>query len=152
VRHANDRDVWLNLQDRFPHPYTSEDARTWIGACEAQSEPTLHFAIDVDDEAIGGAGLEPCQDVRRRTAEIGYWLGRTFWGRGIATAVVGELVAHAFTSLDVVRLEAAVYEWNPASARVLEKNGFVLEGRLRQSVFKDGRLGASLLYARLRDD
>lgn len=151
VRYANDRAVWVNLRDRFPYPYKPDDARAWIRTVETEGEPVLNFAIDLAGEAIGGAGLRRFDDVMRRTAEVGYWLGRPFWGRGFATAAVAELTAYAFATFDFVRLEAGVFEWNPASARVLEKNGYVLEGRLRRSVFKDGRVGDSLLFARLRD-
>lgn len=73
-------------------------------------------------------------DVHRKTAEVGYWLGEPFWGQGIATTTLGALTEYAFANFDLARLEAAVYEWNPASARVLEKCGCVLEGRLRKSV------------------
>lgn len=149
VRHADDRDVWINLRDRFPHPYTRADARSWIRSAAAE-RPTRHFAIEVDGRAVGGIGIHPMTDVHRGTAEIGYWLGREYWGRGIATEAVRALTEHAFASFDLARLEATVYEWNPASARVLEKAGFQLEGRLRKSIIKDGRTIDSLLYARVR--
>jgi ribosomal-protein-alanine N-acetyltransferase len=150
VRHANDRAVWRNLRDRFPHPYRKADARAWLATVAGQGEPALNLAIEHEGEAIGGAGLEPFGDVHRRTAEVGYWIGRAFWGRGIASVALGELTDYAFDTFDFVRLEASVFEWNPASARVLEKNGYVLEGRLRRSVLKDGVFGDALLYARLR--
>src|SRR3954471_24123958 len=82
---ANDRDIWLNLRDRFPHPYTRENAVTFIGVCAAQKIQT-NFAICVDDKAIGGIGLTPGTDIERVNAEIGYWIGRAYWGRGIVTA------------------------------------------------------------------
>jgi len=82
--------------------------------------------------------------VFRRSAEIGYWLGEPFWGRGIATEALGAMTEYAFAHFDICRLEAGVFEWNPASARVLEKNGYVLEGRARLGVVKDGRLGDRL--------
>ena len=86
----------------------------------------------------------------RRSAEIGYWLAEPFWGQGIATRAVRALSDWAFASFDLVRIFAAVFETNPASARVLEKAGFALEGRLRQSITKNGRTFDELLYARLR--
>lgn len=152
VRHANDREVSRNLRDRFPYPYRHADARAWLATVASQGEPALNLAIEHDGEAIGGAGLQPFDDVHRRTAEVGYWIGRSFWGRGLATAALAELTAYAFATFDFVRLEACVFEWNPASARVLEKNGYAFEGRLRRSVFKDGVLGDTLMYSRLRDD
>jgi len=108
------------------------------------------FAVVVDGAAVGGISLEPGEDVFRRSAEIGYWLGEPFWGRGIATEAVRAVSDYAFATFDVCRLEAGVFSWNAASARVLEKAGYVLEGRCRQAVVKDGRLGDRLLYALLR--
>jgi RimJ/RimL family protein N-acetyltransferase len=150
VRHADDRDVWINLRDRFPHPYTRDDARAWLRLV-AESTPETNFVVAVADEAVGGIGLTLQDDVSRRSAEIGYWLGRAYWGRGIATAAVRALTDWAFAHFDLCRLYAGVFEWNPASARVLEKAGYVLEGRLRRSVTKDGRTIDQLLYALVRD-
>lgn len=149
VRHADDREVWLNLRDRFPHPYTAADAREWIRAARAQ-RPVQSFAIVVEGRAGGGIGIHPMTDVHRRTAEIGYWLGRAYWNRGIATEAVRATAEYAFSTFDLARLEAVVYEWNPASARVLEKAGFELEGRLRRAVTKDDRTIDALLYSRIR--
>jgi ribosomal-protein-alanine N-acetyltransferase len=151
ARAANDRRIWLNLRDRFPFPYTREDARDWLAYCATQ-RPELGFAIaDLDsDRPVGGIGLELRGDVYARTAEIGYWLSPTHWGRGLATCAVSLVSDWAFASLDILRLEAGVFSWNPASAKVLEKCGFVLEGRHLQRVWKDGRVGDELAYARLR--
>jgi [ribosomal protein S5]-alanine N-acetyltransferase len=104
----------------------------------------------VDGAAVGGVGIELGTDVFRRSAEIGYWLGEPFWGRGIATEALRAMTAYAFERFDICRLEAGVFDWNPASARVLEKNGYVLEGRARLGVIKDGRMGDRLLYALVR--
>jgi [ribosomal protein S5]-alanine N-acetyltransferase len=150
VRHADDRDVWINLRDRFPHPYTRDDARAWLRLV-ADSTPETNFAVAVAGEAVGGIGITLQDDVSRRSAEIGYWLGRSYWGRGIATAAVRALTDWAFAHFDLCRLYAGVFEWNPASARVLEKAGYVLEGRLRRSVTKDGRTIDQLLHALVRD-
>ena len=151
VRNANSRQVWRNLRDRFPYPYTAADAERWTR--EAPSTiPETHFAIAVGAEAVGGAGLELQQDVHRRSAEIGYWLGEPYWGRGIATEAVRALTAFGFRMFDLCRIYACVFEWNPASMRVLEKAGYSLEGRLRKSVTKDGQTIDQLLYAILRED
>src|SRR4051794_35783281 len=95
ARHANDRAVWIHLRDRFPHPYTTADADGWL-AHVAGVEPETHFAIAVGREAVGGIGIEPQADVHRRSAEIGYWLGREVWGRGLATAAVRVIGDWAF--------------------------------------------------------
>ena len=107
-------------------------------------------AIVVSDEAIGGIGLTLGTDVFRRSAEIGYWLGEPFWGRGIATEALRAVTEYAFRHFDICRLEAGVFDWNPASARVLEKVGYVREGRARLGVTKDGRTGDRVLHGLVR--
>lgn len=149
VRHADNRNVSRNHRDRFPYPYTAADAADWIARVSAQARPTS-FAIVVDGVAVGGIGIELGADVFRRSAEIGYWLGEPFWGRGIATEALRAMTDYAFQHFDICRLEAGVFDWNPASARVLEKAGYTLEGRARLAVFKDGQLGDRLLYALVR--
>jgi ribosomal-protein-alanine N-acetyltransferase len=150
VAHANNRNVWINLKDRFPHPYTREDGEAWIGMNHLLIGPPVNFAIVVGGDAIGGVGLELLDDVFERSASIGYWLGEPFWGQGIGTAAVDFISHYAFSSLPLDRLQASVFDWNPASSRVLEKGGFALEGRLRRAVVKEGRTGDLLLYGRLR--
>jgi RimJ/RimL family protein N-acetyltransferase len=148
--HANNRRVWLNLRDRFPHPYTIEDAQNFLQRATADTDPEKSYCLEVDGGAAGGIGLRPGEDVHRFSAEIGYWLGEAFWGKGIMTEVVVGLVNHCFANLPLNRIFATVYANNPASARVFEKAGFCLEGRLRSSVVKDGRILDSLLYARIK--
>jgi [ribosomal protein S5]-alanine N-acetyltransferase len=150
VRHANNPGVSANLRDRFPYPYTPADARAWLGQCSAASGAPHEFAIEFEAEAIGGIGLEFLSDVHRMTAEIGYWLGESMWGRGFATLAVNAMTDYAFASFELIRLQATVYEWNPASMRVLEKAGYSFEGRLRNHVMKANRVGDALLYAKLR--
>ena len=150
ARHADNRNVSRNMRDRFPYPYTAADAREWITRVSAQ-EPVANFAIVVGGEVVGGIGLEPGADVFRRSAEVGYWLGEPFWGRGLATEALRAVTEYAFRTFDICRLEAGVFEWNPASARVLEKAGYELEGRLRKNVTKDGQTIDQFLYAMVRD-
>ena len=149
VRNANDPEVWRNLRDRFPHPYTPDDAEIWL-TFVAQQEPVTHFAIAVEGEAGGGIGFTIGDDVHARTAEIGYWLGRRFWGRGIATEALRAVTAHAFAAHDLDRVEARVFAWNGASVRVLEKTGYEREACLRRAVAKDGEVTDLLIYGILR--
>lgn len=149
VRHANDRSVWRNVRDRFPHPYTENDGRNWLEFVAAQS-PETSLAIAVDGQAVGSIGLELRSDIHRRSAEIGYWLGREFWGRGIATEAVRAVSEFAFAQFDLCRLYAGVIEWNQASMRVLEKAGYQREGLLRAAVTKDGQTVDEVLYALVR--
>ena len=150
VRHANNRKVSINLRDRFPYPYTVKDARFWLENV-VDSKPETHFAIDVDGEAVGGIGFTVQQDVDHRSAEIGYWLGEEFWGRGLATQALVAVTEYAFANFDLCRLYAHVFEWNAASRRVLEKAGYECEGRLRKSVTKDGQTIDQFMYAKIRD-
>lgn len=150
VRHANNRRVWRNLKDRFPHPYTTSDAEHWIHQATGAT-PETHFAIAIDEEAVGGIGLDLQMDVFRRSAEIGIWLGEAYWGRGIATEAVRAMTNFAFANFDLCRIYAGVFEWNPASMRVLEKASYSLEGRLRNSVTKDGQTIDQMLYAIVRE-
>lgn len=150
VRHANNRNVSINLRDRFPYPYTINDARTWLDIVVG-IKPETNFAIDVAGEAVGGIGFTLQPDVGHRSAEIGYWLGEEFWGRGITTDALRAVTDYAFARFDVCRIFAHVFEWNGASARVLEKAGYTLEGRLRKSVTKNGQTIDQLMYAVIRD-
>jgi RimJ/RimL family protein N-acetyltransferase len=149
VRHANDRKVWINLRDLFPHPYTAADAASWLAFVEPM-RPVRFFAIEVADEAAGGIGIAPQQDVHRRSGEIGYWLGRRHWNRGIMTEAVAAVTEHAFVELDLVRVHTSVFAWNSASIRVLEKCGYEREGLQRSAAFKDGRFVDCVLLAKLR--
>jgi len=151
ARHANNRKVWLNLRDRFPHPYSLADAEQWI-ALATGAVPQTHFAIAVGGEAVGGIGLTLKNDVWRRSAEMGYWLGEGHWGRGIATEAVRAMVGYAFATLSICRLYAGAFAWNPASMRVLDKAGFTREAVLKKAVTKDGRTIDLALYVIVRDE
>jgi RimJ/RimL family protein N-acetyltransferase len=149
VRHANNRRIWRNVRDRFPHPYTENDAKLWIKIANRDTT-MLNLAIEVDGHAVGDVGVLFKDDVYRRSAEIGYWLGETYWNRGLASRAVAAVSDYVFAYFDIVRLYANVFAHNVASARVLEKAGYTLEARLRQSVFKDGQILDEMVYARLR--
>ena len=149
--YANNRKIWLNLRDAFPHPYTKQSARDWIRGVRQRS-PETSFAIAVNDEAVGGIGFVMHSDVERVSAEIGYWLGEPFWGRGITSAALRAVTTYAIDTHGLTRLFAVPFAWNAASCRVLEKAGYVLEGRLRKSAIKDGRLTDQLQYAFIAPD
>lgn len=152
AHHANDRRIWRNLRDAFPHPYALADAQAFL-ARVAEMRPQTFFAIAVDGEAVGGIGYTLHTDVERVGAEVGYWLGAAFWNRGLMTAVVRALTEAVFREHpELRRLYALPYAWSAASARVLEKAGYRLEGRLRQNAIKDGEVVDQLMYAIVRDD
>ena len=150
ARHANDRGIWLNLRDRFPHPYSLADAEAYIAMVSSEEgRRDLHLCVEVAGEAVGSISLLFKQDVNRRSAEIGYWLGRAHWGRGIAAAAVQALTGYGFAHYDLARIYAVVFGHNAASGRVLEKAGFTLEARLRQAITKDGQTIDGLLYVQV---
>ncbi len=149
VRYANNPKIARNLRDAFPYPYARRDAEAFFGLV-AQQDPTTFFAIATKEEAIGGIGVSLHQDVHRLTAELGYWLAEPFWGRGIMTEAVSRFTDFAMDQFGLVRIHAEPYANNAGSCRVLEKCGFALEGRLKSSVIKEGRILDQLLYARVR--
>jgi len=146
LRHANNRNIWLNLRDAFPHPYTKHDARAYIRSVRDRT-PETTFAIAVADEAVGSIGFVLRSDVERVSAEIGYWLAEPFWGRGIATEALMALTRHAIATHALTRIYALPFAWNLASCRVLEKAGYILEARLRRSAIKDGQITDQMQYA-----
>lgn len=143
---ANNRKIWRNLTDRFPHPYTEEEASRWLAQIAGMPVRTC-WAIEVGHRAIGGIGIELREGIYVKCADFGYWLGEPYWGRGIATAAVRALVPEILSRFGLIRLQAYVFAWNPASMRVLEKAGFAREGVMRRAALKDGVLIDEVLYA-----
>jgi [ribosomal protein S5]-alanine N-acetyltransferase len=148
VANANNRKVWRNLTESFPYPYIERDAEQWVEIA-TNSGRSVHLAITLAGKAVGGVGAIAGQGIAERTAQFGYWLGEAYWGRGIASAAAAAFVTDLERQHAFARLEAPVFEWNPASMRVLEKVGFFREGILRRSVSKDGELIDSVMYAYL---
>lgn len=149
---ANDRRVSQNLRDAFPYPYGPEDAQRFLALAAARVPPSF-FAIVADGRIAGGIGYVPGEDVERVGAEVGYWVAPSHWGRGLATAAVEAVTEHAFSvHPELHRLFAVPFASNAASARVLQKAGYTLEGTLRRSAIKDGRLLDQWMYAIVRDE
>ena len=146
ARHADNRKIWLNLRDAFPHPYTSHDAREFIKSVRSLA-PETTFAIAVNEEAVGSVGFVLRHDVERVSAEIGYWLAEPFWGRGIATEALVAATDYAITTHSLTRVYALPFAWNVASCRVLEKVGYRLEARLRRSAVKNSVITDQMQYA-----
>jgi [ribosomal protein S5]-alanine N-acetyltransferase len=147
AKHANNRRVSINLRDRFPYPYRIEDARNFIERAINDRREKSH-CIEIDGFAVGGIGITIGEDVYRLSAEMGYWLAEEFWGQGIMSEVVSAFVNYCFEKFSLKRIYATTYSNNVASARVLEKAGFLREGLLRKNVIKDGQILDSLLYAK----
>jgi RimJ/RimL family protein N-acetyltransferase len=149
AKHANNRKIWLAVRDVFPHPYTILDAHEFLQRAMSD-QPEMKFCVEIDGAAVGGIGVHPGQDVYRHTATVGYWLGEQFWRRGIMTEVVTAVTDFCFDNFPFRRISAEVFANNPASARVLEKAGFIFEACLKNNVVKDEQLLDSLLYARTK--
>ena len=150
LKYASNLKIWLNLRDIFPHPYTEQDARNWIDFALSQ-DTECNFAIAAGEEAIGGIGLILGEDVHCQTAELGYWLGEPYWGRGIMTNAVSSYTEFSLQHYNLLRIFAEPYANNYASRRVLEKSGYILEGIKRMSVIKDGKVLDQALYGLIRD-
>ena len=151
--YADNIKIAANLRDAFPHPYTLQNARDFIAACLAADAGRKCFrAIDVKGEAVGSIGVFAGDDVYRKSAEIGYWLAEPYWGNGIVTEAIRRICADVFSRGDIVRIHAEPFSCNTGSRRALEKAGFTLEGVLKDSVFKNGRLMDSCMYALLKEE
>ncbi len=153
IQHLSDRDIYDRTL-RIPFPYTAADADDWLALAakiaQQQGQP-VHWAIRTSDDAlIGGCGFDGIQVGKSHRAEVGYWLAKPFWGRGIMTAVVQRVCQHAFENFGLVKITAHVFPPNLASARVLEKCGFQQEGFLRKHFLKDGKFLDARLFAMLK--
>jgi RimJ/RimL family protein N-acetyltransferase len=143
---ANDRDVWLNLRDRFPHPYELAHGEAFV-ASAAKEDPPTNLAVCVDNRAVGSVGIILGKDIDRVSAEIGYWIGKPYWGRGITSAALHAATEYAITTFQLTRVFAIPFTHNLPSIRVLEKAGYVREGTMKQSAIKDGVVQDQYLYA-----
>lgn len=153
VPYADDPLVAENLRDVFPNPYRLQDAEAYVRCCvEQEGQGQLCRAIVIDGSPCGSIGLFRGTDVYQKSAELGYWLGRPYWGRGVITGAVKAICREGFAAWDIARIYAEPYDRNLGSRHVLEKAGFTLEGTLRSSVWKQGQLLDSRIYSLLREE
>jgi len=145
---ANNFNIARNLSHLFPHPYGEADAEAWFSMLESQAQ-TAHLAIEVAGRAAGGIGIRMGEGVFARSAELGYWLGEPYWGRGIMTEAVSAFAPYAMAHFALIRVYAYADVGNSGSMRVLEKAGFLREGITRASAFKYGKAVDRVLYARV---
>jgi RimJ/RimL family protein N-acetyltransferase len=138
--HADSINIWNNLRDYFPNPYTEKDAEAFIKSVINKGNPSVDFAIEINGEAVGGIGIVPQCDVERISAEIGYWLGEAYWNKGIMTSVVQEMVTYTFENFAITKIYAPVFDFNLASQKVLIKAGFEREAILKKAAIKNGRI------------
>jgi RimJ/RimL family protein N-acetyltransferase/SAM-dependent methyltransferase len=144
---ANNEKVAANLRDAFPSPYSLEDAEKFIAVC-LRMKPCEVFAIETGGEYVGNIGLHRNDDVYRKTAELGYFIGEPYWNRGITTRAVNLICDYGFRELDVIKIYSGVFSFNTASQKVLEKCGFEKEAVLRNAVIKNGRICDEIRYAK----
>lgn len=147
---ANNKNIWINVRDRFPHPYTIKDALNWI-EFTSQQKPVQSLAVCYRGAVAGSIGVTIRDDVYRKSIEVGYFIGEAYWGLGIATKAVELMTNLIREHFDVVRVYAEVFEHNTASMRVLEKNGFHLEGIRKKAVIKNNVIMDDHVWVRFFD-
>ena len=146
---ADNRKIWINLRDRFPTPYSLEDANAFISSTEKE-DPRVSFAIAYDTSFCGVIGLLLQTDVYRKTAEIGYWIGEPYWNKGIVTIAVKLLTNYAFDELGLIRVYAGIFDYNPGSMKVLQKNGYKQDGIFKKAIFKDGKVFDEYRFSKIK--
>jgi Acetyltransferases, including N-acetylases of ribosomal proteins len=146
VKYANNINIAKFMTDQFPHPYTYENGKAFIQFATSSTASKI-FAIDINGEAVGGIGIHPQTDIQRKNAELGYWLAEPFWGQGIMTRAIPQMVDFTFHNFDINRIFARPFGTNKASQKVLEKTGFVVEASFEKTYFKNGHYEDELIYA-----
>lgn len=150
AKYANNKKIADNLRNAYPFPYAMEDALVFISGFREEDPSYICRAIEINGEAAGSIGVFQKDDVYEKSAEIGYWLAEPYWGRGIMTEAIRRMAALAFEKMDIVRIFAEPYAYNTGSRRALEKAGFTLEGVLKKSIYKNGKIHDSCIYALLK--
>ncbi|CAA7194796.1 GNAT family N-acetyltransferase [Chryseobacterium potabilaquae] len=135
---ANNRNIWNNMRDIFPHPYTIDDAKNFI-AMVSKEDLQLTFGIDFNNQLVGVISFIKQPDVYRKSIEIGFWIGEEYWKKGITSTSIKKMIDYAENSLDVNRIFANVFEHNIASMKVLKNNGFIEEGISIDAVYKNNQ-------------
>ena len=148
----NNKKILDNLRDGLPYPYTVKDAEEYITAMlSADQEKTFAFAITLEDRVIGSIGVFRCENIHFRTAEMGYYIGEPYWGKGFMTSAVKQTCQYVFEHTDIIRIFAEPFSENAASCRVLEKSGFQFEGLLRNNAVKNGKVLDMKMYSLIRE-
>ena len=137
-------------RDQFPHPHTLEDGKSWLKIAINQDK-NYFLAITLNNIAVGGICLNLGEDIEKISAEIGYWLGEKYWGKGITSSAIKGIVEYGFRDLVLERIFVKPLEHNTASRRVLEKNSFKLEGIMEKSCIKKGKIHNQALYAIIKE-
>ena len=148
AENLNNMNVLNNLRDGLPYPYTEDDAEDFIRAIlSADKDKSFAFAITLNGKVIGSIGVFHQDNIHYRTAEMGYYMGEKYWGRGYMTEAVKLVCDFVFENTDIIRIFAEPFAYNSASCRVLEKAGFIFEGVLRSNAYKNGNIVDMKMYA-----
>lgn len=148
---GNNKNIWRWVRDRFPYPFTLEDAHDYL---ERLSKNELRFyrAIEFEGKLVGVIGLRRREFIYRYSAELGYWIGQPYWNMGFATTTIKAMLKIAFEDWELERVDAFTMQGNEASQRVLEKSEFTYEGVKRKGMYKDGNFHDELFYSILKEE
>ena len=151
IKNINNKIIYRNTS-HIPYPYTLKDAREWIGKnskeLKKKKPKQINFVIDINNEVAGAVELDHIEE--KHMAEIGYWLGKRYWNKGIMTQAVKLVTKFGFEKLKLRRIYAYIFSFNKSSVRVLEKNGYKSEGILRKNSKKDNKLLDGYLLAKVK--
>lgn len=151
TKYANNQNIGKFLKF-IPFPYTEKHAEEYITQTINRDKQKQNIqAIVVDGEVIGTISLFVGNGLYCKIAEIGYWIGEEFWGKGITTKAIKQMCAKGFENYDIVRIYGNIFTVNTASGRVLEKCGFKFEGTLRKAIYKDGIVYDESIYALIKE-
>ena len=152
AENADNINIWNNLRDILPHPYSVEDGRKFIETVLKKGLPTTNFAIAVDKKAVGCIGVVVQEDVQRISAEMGYWIGENYWGKGIMSLAIKQMTDYVFANFEVVKIYAMPFDFNIASQKVLQKAGFEREAILKKAAIKNGEIVDLHYYSVIKND
>ncbi|SHG25637.1 GNAT family N-acetyltransferase [Dysgonomonas macrotermitis] len=148
----NNQKILDNLRDGIPFPYTVEDAKEYITTIlNADKEAIYAFAITADDKAIGSIGVFRQVNIHSKTAEIGYYIGEPYWGKGFGATALKQTCDYIFQNTDIIRIFAEPFAYNISSCRILEKCGFEYEGTLRKNAIKNGIILDMKMYSIIKE-
>ena len=144
----NNKKILNNLRNHIPYPYTEKDAETFIESVKNDPQQQV-FSIYFEGNFCGIISLIFQNDIYENTDELGYWLGETYWGKGIAGEAVSQITRIGFEDFRLRRIFAKTFENNLASMSVLEKNGYKREGILKKAILKNGKILDEYVYGKL---
>lgn len=150
VEILNNKNILNNLRDGIPYPYTQRDAEEYITSVLC-TDKIYAFAITVDGVVIGSIAVCRMENIHFRSAELGYYIGESYWKRGYATNAVKQICKYIFENTDIIRIFAEPFAYNKASCRVLEKAGFQFEGILHSHAIKNGKILDMKMYAMIKN-